>query len=77
MEQYQEVQLYRLEQAEEKAYARRDAEEKLIFQLLEQVKEQKANELFFILRQSFAAWEDAEERCCKATDRLIEYRSNL
>jgi hypothetical protein len=74
MEQYQEVQLNRLQEAEEKAYERRNKAEDFIDNVLGRKIEPA---LFFTLRQAFSEYEDAEERCAKATDRLNEYRSNI
>jgi hypothetical protein len=71
MEQYQEVQLNRLQQAEDKAYARRTEAENFIEKL---IGKQKDNVLFFTLRQAFSEYEDAEERCVKTTDRLTEFQ---
>jgi len=66
--------LQRLQQSEEKAYLQRNEVEDLITKL---IGKQKDNSFFFTLRQAFSQYEDAEERCVKATDRLIEYRSNI
>ena len=74
MEQYQEVQLNRLQEAEEKAYERRNKAEDFIDNIFGHKIEPA---LFFTLRQAFSDWEEAEDRCCKATDRLNEYRSTL
>ena len=74
MEQYQEVQLNRLQEAEEKAYERRNKAEDFINNVLGYKIEPA---LFFTLRQAFSDWEEAEDRCCKTTDRLNEYRSTL
>lgn len=71
MENWREENLKRLQQAEEKAYARRDEAEKLISQL---IGEDTAKPIFFILRQAFSEYEDAEERCVKTTDRLNEFQ---
>lgn len=74
MEQWQTEQLERLQKSEDRAYARRDEAEKLISQL---IGEETAKPIFFILRQAFSEYEDAEESCVKTTDRLTEFRSTL
>jgi hypothetical protein len=68
---WREENLKRLQQAEEKAYARRTEAENLIEKL---IGKQEDNVLFFTLRQAFSEYEDAEERCVKTTDRLNEFQ---
>jgi hypothetical protein len=68
---WREENLKRLQQAEEKAYARRTEAENLIEKL---IGEEMNNSLFFVLRQAFSEYEDAEERCVKTTDRLTEFQ---
>ncbi len=69
---WREEHLERLQQSEEKAYARRDETEKAIAFL---IGEDLMKNSFFILRQLFSEYEDAEERCAKTTDRLTEFQS--
>lgn len=74
MEKWQEEHLERLHQSEDKAYARRDEAEKLIEELIG-VDTKKS--LFFVLRQAFSEYEDAERLCSVRTDRLTEFQSTI
>jgi hypothetical protein len=58
-------------EAEEKAYERRNEVEKAIEFVIGQ---EMKKDSFFLLRQLFAEFEEAEERCTVATDKVTEER---
>ena len=74
MENWKEEHLERLHQSEERAYARRDDVEKAISSVIGE--ELKKNS-FFLLRQLFSEYEQAEALCVVRTDRLTEFQISI
>ena len=81
METYQIERIKQLEDAEGKAYARRQKAEDLINELIVGELVFKGatydSKIFFQLRQAFQEYEAAEGHCCITTDRLSEYHQSV
>ena len=77
LKEWEKENIQRLEEQEEKAYARRQLAEEAIGRLLSEIYTQKREpaepQIFFQLRQAFQEYETAEQRCCITTDRLSEF----
>jgi hypothetical protein len=77
LKEWEKENLLRLQEQEEKAYARRQLADEAILALLSDIYTQKtepaSTQIFFQLRQAFQEYESAESRCCVTTDRVQEF----
>lgn len=77
LKEWEKENIQRLEEQEEKAYARRQLADEAILGLLSEIYTQKTEPadsvIFLKLRMAFQEYESAESRCCVTTDRLSEF----
>lgn len=77
LKEWEKENIQRLEEQEEKAYARRQLADEAILGLLSEIYTQKTEPadsvIFLKLRMAFQEYESAESRCCVTTDRLAEF----
>jgi hypothetical protein len=74
---WEQENLLRLKEQEDKAYAKRLETEEAIVKLLTPDELVIDSKIFFQLRQAFQDYETAEERCCVTTDRINEFQQRI
>jgi hypothetical protein len=74
---WEQENLLRLKEQEDKAYAKRLETEEAIVKLLTPDELVIDSKIFFQLRQAFQNYETAEERCCVTTDRINEFQQRI
>jgi len=74
---WEQENLLRLKEQEDKAYAKRLEIEEAIIKLLTPDELVIDSKIFFELRKAFQEFETAEERCCVTTDRINEFQQRI
>jgi hypothetical protein len=78
---WEQENLLRLKEQEDKAYAGRQLADEAILSLLSDIYTQKTEPadsvIFLKLRMAFQDYETAEERCCVTTDRINEFQQRI
>jgi hypothetical protein len=74
---WEQENLLRLKEQEDKAYAKRLETEEAIVKLLTPDELVIDSKIFFQLRQAFQDYETAEQRCCVTTDRINEFQQRI